>query len=120
MQDVPLLDLHKWEQKLYLLLFPYKKNMNQKFINCFSKMKSTASKRNWLLNWGFNSSLKVVRKYLKGLRPYSCEMLVHKHAASTIFVVGCTSLRHLFKKSTLSLTPLLICFKYHFRRVSQK
>ena len=61
------------------------------------KIKSAASKIIWLLNQRFSSSLKVVRKYLKVLRPCSCETLVNKLEMSnvTISVLGSTSLRHL-------------------------
>ena len=58
-----------------------KKNLQSNF-HCFFKMKSLASKRIWLLNWGFISSLKVVRKYPKALRPYMSRMLVDKLVTS--------------------------------------
>ena len=58
-----------------------KKNIESKF-HCFFNMKSLASKRILLLNWGLISSLKFVRKYPKALRPYFYRMLVHKLVTS--------------------------------------
>ena len=80
------------------------KNIESKVKELLFKIKSAASKINWLLNRGCTSSLKVVRKYPKAFRPYSCGMLVYKLVTPnvTISVSGSTSLGHLLKKSTLS------------------
>ena len=77
----------------------WKKNMESKVQELFFKIKSAAL----LLNRGFISSLKVVRKYSEALR-LLFGMLEYKFVTSnvTIFVSGSTFLGHFFEKSALS------------------
>ena len=49
-------------------------------------MKFPVSQINGLLNRGFISSLKVVRKYPKDSRSYSRGMLVYKHVTSNVTI----------------------------------